>query len=245
MEQNNRYYADPELTACTTTVFRTAATGAESAIALVDNIVRPAGGGEPCDRGILSFDGQQLVIASASKHDGLTWLRVAQANVLPTVGDTVRVELDAFHRERRRRLHTGLHLLIRSCMVFADIQVMAADISEDASYAKMSAKIHGVADDDLFDKIARKVNEILVAALPVEVVKAKSADDARRLHGPLFRMSERYMLTGKLRLIKIGDFDVNPCAGLHWRDTAIGPCGLQLTVTSDGLEATLRILGAA
>lgn len=242
--QNSLYFADPDMTVCDTTILQVNKTSDGSDLALVDIITRPAGGGEPSDRGILRLKGQEFVFASATKSKGLTWVHIAGDIALaPNANDAVRVELDAAYRARRRRLHTGIHIFIRSFLSLADIEVTAAEIDNEAKSATITASVAGPIDEQVFLDVIGQVNEIVVNAMPVIALKAKSVDDARRQYGAQFRMSERHALSGKVRLIKIGDFDVNPCAGLHWTDTAIGPCGISFTPTRDGFRALLKIIG--
>ncbi|HBF28455.1 hypothetical protein [Rhizobium sp.] len=244
MEQKNIYYSDPGITQNESVVLRTTTNSTATLVALKHNIVRPAGGGEPCDQGLFCFGDTHTSIVSAVKQQGLTWLMLSKETPIPNEGDQVSVQLDVNHREQRRRLHTGVHIAIRSCLnvLGGEIKVTEANISEDASQATFALDTSTPIDRNHIDMIVSMINQVFIDAIPVEATKAKSVDDARKQYGPLFRLSERHELSGKIRLIKIGDFDINPCAGLHWKDTAIGPCNLNIAPSSNGLSGLLRIM---
>lgn len=238
--QTNIYYADPDVSRLDTSIVQVTDLGAQFDVAVAENIMRPGGGGEPSDRGVIHWNGQSYSISAVTKSDGLTWMRIPSSASHLRAGTPVSVELDADYRERRRRLHTGVHIVIRSCMTSADIDVTEADINGDATAARISIRSPTALNGSDFDRVVRQVNEIILAALPVEAIKAKSIAEARHAFGSQFRLSDRFGLSGRVRLIKIGDFDVNPCAGLHWKDTGIGPCSLKLSETAEAVHIDLK-----
>lgn len=221
--QTNMYYAEPDLTQVDTSVVAVRAHAQGCAIATQENIVRATGGGEPRDHGHVN----DHTIVDVEKHDGMTWLVLDVApGDLPT-GTEVTVTVDAKHRDARRRLHTALHLAIRTTMdTIGSTEVLHADVAEDAAAADLVLRLDRSRQEYHVAEIDRSMRSVVLQALPVTAVKAKNVEAAEYRFGSLFRVSDRHSFKGRIRVILVDGFDANPCSGLHHSDTDIGPYAL-------------------
>lgn len=219
-KQHNLFYSNPDLTATLSEVVSVRPHFFGVAIALEQNIVRAPGGGEPRDLG--TVDGVKIL--HAEKQDGMTWTAHDADVDRFTVGETVEVVLDAEHRERRRRLHTATHLLIRCAYNhFSEFYVTVADIEDDASSTLIVARTDRPVRSEDIPLIDRRMRSEVLKGRSVHAAKAKSIEHAESEYGALFRVSDRHAFRGRIRLICIDDLDANPCSGLHHPTTNIGP----------------------
>ncbi|MEM9972009.1 MAG: alanyl-tRNA editing protein, partial [Pseudomonadota bacterium] len=81
-------------------------------VVLDASLFYPTGGGQPGDRGALTWDGGTCAIATTVKGDGGASVLVpAEGATPPPVGATVAQRLDWDTRFSHMRVHTALHLL--------------------------------------------------------------------------------------------------------------------------------------
>lgn len=218
--QNNIFYGEPDLTTISTQVIAARPHHHGVAVALEDNIARAAGGGEPRDIGRIA----ETAIAEIEKKEGMTWIVFNGDPSALWMGSTIEVDLDHEHRERRRRLHTAVHLAIRSaCNHFGTFHVTEAEIAPDAFSASVTGNVKQLTSITDIALIDRSMRSEVLKARPVTFAKAKSIEHAEKTYGSAFRVSDRHAFRGKVRLVCIDGFDVNPCAGLHHLSSDIGP----------------------
>ena len=186
-------------------------------VVLDRTVFYPTGGGQPGDKGRLTWDGGEMVVATAVKgetpdqivhvpEDGAT---------LPPVGAEVRAVLDWDLRYRYMRVHTGLHLLsvviplpVTGGQIAAEKGRLDFDMPEapedklalEAALNDLIAQDHAVTDEWITDAE--------LEAKP-EMVKTMSVKPPTG--------------QGHVRLVRIGgedSIDLQPCGGTHVRTTA-------------------------
>ncbi|MEJ1977864.1 MAG: alanyl-tRNA editing protein [Acetobacteraceae bacterium] len=164
------------------------------------------GGGQPGDAGTLAWEGGTLAVAEAVKgEDGAILHPVAGEP--PPPGATVTAVLDWERRLGHMRMHTTLHLL---CSLLPGAAVTGGQVG--AAKSRL--------DFDLPDQPDRERIEAGLAALiaadhPVttEWVDESVLDTNPGLVRTLSVQPPRGM--GRLRLVRIGDVDLQPCGGTH------------------------------
>jgi Ser-tRNA(Ala) deacylase AlaX len=228
-QQKNLFYSDPDLTEIRSSIIGVRPHAFGTAVALDQNIVRAAGGGEPRDVGAIG----EMPIRSVEKQDGMTWIAFEDRQDRYSVGDVVNLRVDAGHRDSRRRLHTGVHLAIRCAYNhFGDIRITEAEIAEDAISARVVGKVDRPVDKADVGFVDRAMRSAVLKAYPVTSINAKSVEHAEREFGALFRVSDRHAFKGKVRLVCMDNLDVNPCGGLHHPDTNIGAYEMKADLTN-------------
>lgn len=234
MNQQHVYLDRPDIIEQGTRIIAARTKDASLAVAVQDNLHRAAGGGEPADRGHLVIDGgDPWQIMRVEKIDGKTWLMVdAAGDRLPAIGTPVAACVDPTFRTAKRRLHTLEHMTNAIALRHLPGLVFTqTGIDDDAKAAVIVGTAPNPIETNKVEEIDRVLRSTVLDARPVYFAKAASVDVARRTYGPLFRVNERYSLSGKVRLVIVDGVDVNPCSGCHYDSSDVGP--YQLTCIHD------------
>jgi len=186
----------------------------ETGIVLDRSLFYPQGGGQPGDAGTLTTAGGTAITIESTRRDDAGRIRhcVAAASDLPAIGDRLQGEIDWALRYPRMRMHTCLHLL----SVVIPEPVTGGSIGDG----------HGRLDFDLpestldRDTVTEALNRLIAADHPVTTEWISEAElDARP--ELVKTMSVQPPRTGgSIRLVRIGDIDLQPCGGTHVASTA-------------------------
>jgi misacylated tRNA(Ala) deacylase len=183
-------------------------------IVLDKTLFYATGGGQPGDAGFLTKqDGTTVSIVTAvwdNPEKTVVAHIPAESSALPTVGETVTLQLDWNIRYARMRMHTALHLL----SVALPYPVTGGSIGDG----------DGRLDFDIPDAIEKetvqaKLDTLLARNVPVtdrwitdaeldanpELVKTMKVQPPRG--------------SGRVRLVEIEGIDLQPCGGTHVRRT--------------------------
>ncbi len=198
-----------------------ASIGERGGIVLDQTNFYAAAGGQPGDRGSMSFAGKTMEIATTVYDDVKNVVHVpATATDLPVPGTAVTLTLDWDTRYRNMRAHTMMHLLC-ACVPFP---VTGGAISDDGGRIDFDIPEGRIPDkEELTARINQLINENHA------VTFRWISDEEMQANQHLIRtMSVKPpMGTGKVRLVMIGDegqVDLQPCGGTHVHATGeIGP----------------------
>ena len=136
----------------------------------------------------------------------------AEGAPLPEPGETVTAALDWQRRHRHMRIHTGLHLL----SVVLPYPVTGGSIGADEG--RLDFDIEG--EVPAKEEIEEKLNALVAGRYPVS---DEWITDEELLANPGLVKTMKVkppMGTGRVRLVRIGDIDLQPCGGTHVRSTA-------------------------
>ena len=172
-------------------------------------------GGQPGDAGRLEWPGGSATVAEAIKGENDTIILPLSGDA-PPLGTAVTATIDWPRRYAHMQMHTALHLL---CSLIPGAAVTGGQIGAEKSRL----------DFDLPDRPEPAAIEAGLAALiaanhPVttEWVDESVLDTNPELVRTLSVQPPRG--TGRLRLVRIGDVDLQPCGGTHVARTGeIGP----------------------
>ena len=173
-------------------------------------------GGQPGDKGALVDDaGREIALATAVYTDPLkteiAHVPADAAALKPEPGAPVTLKIDWASRYARMRMHTALHLL----SAVLPYPVTGGAVNEDDSRLDFDIPDAGLDKD----AITAKVNEMIAADAEV---RSRWISDAELEANPglVKTMSVKPpMGTGRVRLIEIVGFDLQPCGGTHVRRT--------------------------
>src|SRR6185436_16521846 len=132
--------------------------------------------------------------------------------VLPEPGEELTAAIDWERRHRHMRIHTGLHLL----SVVLPFPVTGGAIGAD----------EGRLDFDIDGEVPAKeaIEERLNALVSADyAVSEQWITDEELLANPGLVKTMKVkppMGSGRVRLVKIGDIDLQPCGGTHVRSTS-------------------------
>lgn len=180
-----------------------------------------AGGGQPGDAGKLAAVAGDVAIATAVYGDDRHEIvHVPDEDAaLPEPGETVTAAIDWARRFKHMRIHTALHLL----SVLLPFPVTGGAISETTG--RLDFDVEGEIPDKA--EIEERINALVAADYPVsdewisddELLAKPDLVKTMKVKPPIG--------TGRVRLVRIGDIDLQPCGGTHVRSTGeIGPLAL-------------------
>ena len=199
------------------------ATTADGGIILDRTIFYAASGGQPGDRGTFRrADGSDLVIDTAIHPDGDKAEIVhvpAPGQPAPAAGETVTAAIDWTRRYRLMRTHTALHLL----SVVFPFPVTGGSVGEDKG--RLDFDMPEVPAD--LPALEVELNAMVAAAHPI-TPEWISDEEMAANPGLIKTMKVKPpMGQGRVRLIRIGTIDLQPCGGTHVASTGeIGPLKL-------------------
>ena len=163
-------------------------------------------GGQPGDAGRLDWPGGEAAVAEAIKGEGDTIILPLDRDA-PAPGTVVTAIIDWPRRFAHMRMHTALHLL---CSLIPGAAVTGGQIGAEKSRL----------DFDLPDRPEPAAIEAGLAALIAadHPVTTEWVDDAVLDANPALVRTLSVKPprgTGRVRLVRIGDVDLQPCGGTH------------------------------
>jgi misacylated tRNA(Ala) deacylase len=197
----------------------------EDGVILDASLFYPTGGGQPGDRGHLSWVGGDAAVVTTRKGEGGAIVAVlATDGPRPPVGTEVDQRIDWDLRYRHMRIHTALHLL----SVVIPLPVSGGAIS--AEKGRLDFDMPDAPEDR--QALEDALNALIARDLAVTEDWITDADLAAN-PDLVKTMSVRPPTgQGRVRLIRIGDnaghqVDLQPCGGTHVaRTSEIGPVTL-------------------
>ncbi|MDC9824253.1 alanyl-tRNA editing protein [Devosia sp. ZB163] len=194
----------------------------EGGIVLDRTIFYATSGGQPGDTGRLErADGSFINLAGTIHPDGdkTAIVHLAAEGQPPlAAGEEVIAHLDWERRHKLMRMHTALHLVT----VVLPYPITGASVAEDKGRVDFN-----LPDAPDADEIESKLNDLVNAG---HAVSAEWISDEELAANPGLIKSMNVkppVGQGRVRLVRIGDIDLQPCGGTHVRNTSeIGPLRL-------------------
>jgi len=191
----------------------------EGGIVLDRTIFYAASGGQPNDTGrIVSAAGTLPIVNVVHPEGDKTRIVHLPADGGPTlsVGDAVTLELDWERRYRLMRMHTALHLL----SVVFPFPVTGGSVGEDKG--RLDFDMPDVPGN--LDELEVRLNAMVAGN---HAVASEWITDEQMAANPGLIKTMKVkppMGQGRVRLVRIGDVDLQPCGGTHVANTSeIGP----------------------
>lgn len=179
-------------------------------IVLEETMFYPEGGGQPADRGEISWNGNTAEVNDVQKKHGE--VRHFIDGELPEPGQEVHGEINWGRRYKHMRMHTAQHVLSWYVLQQYGATTAGNQIHEDRS--RIDFKPVEFEDDDV-ERIEKAVNALIQKDLEVEK-KMMSRD---RLEAEVEEGRSNLDIIpdsiDPLRVVIIGDEDLCPCGGTH------------------------------
>jgi len=183
-----------------------------NSLALDRTVFYPLGGGQPGDTGTLLWDGGSAAIVDTRYgEDGSISHYLEEGAAIPSVGDTVHVELDWDRRYRHMRMHTAMHLLgtvlhygVTGGNISAEKSRLDFDMEESVDKDAVGAALQKLVSEN-HAVSCRWISEEELDSQP-ELVRTMSVRPPRG--------------KGSIRLLEIEGVDLQPCGGTHLKSTA-------------------------
>ncbi len=183
-------------------------------IILDRTVFYPSGGGQPGDTGSLKrADGSQIQISTTvHESDRRTIVHVpAEGSAVLEIGEKVQCVLDWDERYAHMRVHTALHLLCAAL----PYPVTGGSIGNGKGRLDFDIPDAGLDKDALSEEL----NNLISQDLPVSI--SWITDEELETQPELVRTMavKPPMGIGKVRMIAVGDVDLQPCGGTHVANT--------------------------
>jgi misacylated tRNA(Ala) deacylase len=191
----------------------------------------PGGGGQPADRGTLSWPGGEATVVDARKNHGDVRHYVDGAASLPEAGTTVTGRIDAERRDRFTRLHTAQHVLSRVALDEFGAATVGNGLTVDGGWVEFEG-----ADLDV-ETVERLTNAAVDRDLAVHKVERPrdAVEDAVPEGRAQLDLIPDHV--DPMRVVEIDDFDVCPCGGTHVdRLGELGTVRITAASSEDGVE---------
>ena len=195
----------------------------------------PEGGGQPADIGFLEFDGGKVEIVDVQKVGKVIVHEVKGGN-LPKEGSIVKGVINWDRRYALMKSHTATHIVNAAARRVLGQHVWQFGTQKGVESSRLDISHHRRLTREEVQKIEILANEAVFRNIPVEI-SWMPRNEAESLYG--FRLYQGGAVPGKeIRVVKIGDWEVEACAGTHVRNT--GEIGfIKITHTEriqDGVE---------
>ena len=204
---------DSYLKDCSATVVALTETGG---VVLDRTIFYAASGGQPGDTGTLrSANGNAIRIASAAYVDRekteITHSSAVATGLDLKIGEPVHIAIDWDLRYARMRMHTALHLL----SAVLPYPVTGGSVGDDDSRLDFDIPEAGLDKDEITAKLAA-----MIATDAAVTTRWITDAELEANPGLVKTMSVKPpMGSGRVRLIEIVGYDLQPCGGTHVRTT--------------------------
>lgn len=201
----------------------------------------PEGGGQPGDSGFLTINGVKINVINAIKVNNIVVHVVENSPLKP--GDIVKGEIDWERRRSLMRHHTGTHILLGAARKVLGEHVWQAGAQKGVESSRLDISHYKrISDEEMF-KIEQVALKVITEDIPVEI-QWLPRDKAEKTYG--FKLYQGGVVPGKeIRIVKIGDFDVEACGGTHCKRT--GEIGLikilKIEKLQDGVERIIFASG--
>ncbi len=189
----------------------------------------PEGGGQVSDTGTL--DG--IKVKYVTKQAGISLHDVEDVSRFKR-GKKVEGIVDMKRRKDIVRHHTGAHILNAACRHVLGPHVWQGGSQKDEEKAHLDVTHYSKITNDELAAIELKANEFIMQNLPIET-ELLQRNVAESRYG--FTLYQGGAVPGKeLRVVKIGDIDVEACGGTHGMLDSTGEIGCFKIMKREGVQ---------
>jgi misacylated tRNA(Ala) deacylase len=174
----------------------------------------PLGGGQPSDTGSLVWPGGRAEVKEVTKKDGIRHHLVQNPDIVP---ESVHGVLNWEMRYAHMRMHTAQHIVSGVVYDLYKARTVGNQLYHDRSRIDF-APIKFT--DEMIAEVERKCNEILASGAKVEISTITRAELERNVDAQRANLDLLPKSVQELRVVRIEQYDVCPCAGTHVRSLA-------------------------
>ena len=214
---------------------------ASYAIVLDRTLFYPEGGGQLADQGSLFSEGATVsVFDTQLSGDVILHLTDGPLPLGPVQG-----ELDWSRRKQLMDHHTAVHIVGGAAREILGTHVWQAGSNKGARYARLDITHHSRLDRADLDAIEDLANSIVASSPVVEKMVLPRSEADSKFGFELYQGGPPKH--SEIRVIKIGDFDVQACGGTHHDDAGMVDYVrvIRSTLVQDGVERLHILAGSA
>ncbi|MFB6115565.1 MAG: alanyl-tRNA editing protein [Candidatus Nanohalobium sp.] len=181
-------------------------------ICLKETLFYKEGGGQPADRGKISWNGGEADVVDVQKEHGEVRHYLDDFDELPEPGTEIHGEIDWERRYKHMRMHTAQHVLSWVVLNRYDASTAGNQIHED--YSRIDFEPADFSEENI-EKIENQVNALIEKELEVEKKMMDRELVEERVQEGRTNLDIIPDNIDPLRVIIIGDQDLCPCGGTH------------------------------
>jgi alanyl-tRNA synthetase len=186
-------------------------------VVLDQTLFYPEGGGQPSDEGAIHIGGGTHRVPWVEKRGDIIVHHLDDDDELP-VGEVVQGLVDATRRDAHTRHHTATHLVLAAARSVLGDHVWQSGAQKGTDMARVDISHHSRVMPEQLAAIETKANELVLEGIPVEK-GFQDRTEAERKYG--FQLYQGGVPPGEqIRVVRIGDVDVEACGGTHVGNTA-------------------------
>ena len=171
----------------------------------------PEQGGQKCDLGFI----ENLKVKNVFKVGKVIIHEVENCNLKEN--QTVKCKVDYNRRKILTIHHTAIHILLAACRKVLGKHVWQVGAEKDVDKARLDISHFEKLSEEEIEKIEKVANEIVKSDLKIEK-KFIERSEAEKMYG--FKIYQGGYVPEKIvRIVKIGDVDVEACSGTHCNST--------------------------
>lgn len=182
----------------------------------------PEGGGQPADKGWLN----DIPVLDVRK-EGDTIVHLLPEN---PGNETVKGKIDPVWRKDFMQQHTGQHII--SGALWAIGKYKTVSVHMGLEYTTVEVEAPEISEQDIIDA-EKLANRVISNDIPLSFIEADPGELEK------FNLRKPTDREGKIRLVKIGDFDCAACGGMHLDSTR--QVGLVKAVGMEKIRGNTRI----
>ncbi|MHC4781315.1 MAG: alanine--tRNA ligase-related protein, partial [Planctomycetota bacterium] len=183
-------------------------------LVLAETAFYPEGGGQDCDLGQIVTPTETIKVTNVQKYDDVV-VHYVEKDI--PVGELVKGVIDWERRLAHQRNHTATHIILGAARKVLGEHVWQAGAKKTADFARLDITHYQKLTFEDLQQIERVANDASLSGIPLER-SFMDREEAEKKFG--FRLYEGGIPPGKkLRVVRIGEFDVEACAGTHCAST--------------------------
>lgn len=200
------FYEDPELLEFKAKVLKVF----DSYVVLDQTAFYPTSGGQLHDKGFID----EFEVTDVQKIGRVI---VHQISGKVTEGKLVNCTVDRARRQILRKHHTATHIVNAAARKVLGFHVWQHGAEKDVDKARLDVTHFDALTDEEIEKIEDEANKIVEKNLPVKI-EILPRGEAEQKYG--FRIYQGGPIPEKnLRIVSVGDIDIEACGGLHCKST--------------------------
>lgn len=199
-------------------------------LVLKETCFYPEGGGQPADYGIINFKNKSAKVLTVQKIGNVILHEITGPS--PKVGETVEGEVDWDRRFSLMRYHTSTHILIGAIRRVLGEHAWQAGAEKGVEKSRLDISHYESLRGEQIEKIEELACETIQKNIPVDKMWMPR-EEAEHSYG--FRIYQGGAVPGaEIRIVKVGDWDVEACGGLHLNST--GEVGILKILRTDRIQ---------
>ncbi|MEC7391634.1 MAG: DHHA1 domain-containing protein, partial [Candidatus Thermoplasmatota archaeon] len=214
---------------------------ATHAIILDRTLFYPEGGGQLADQGLIYSNGKSVRVIDTQLSNEV----VIHLTDGPLSEGSVRGELDWKRRKQLMDHHTAVHIVGGAAREVLGGHIWQAGSNKGARYARLDVTHHSRLDRNDLDAIEDLANSVVASSPMVEKMVLPRAEADAHFGFELYQGGPPKH--SEIRVIKIGEFDVQACGGTHHDDAGMVDYirVIRSTLVQDGVERLHILAGSA